>query len=131
MLSGGERSLEDSLVLAVSASAGWPLFSVRAATAALSLAIIEKTLIGIAISAALFGGRAFAADLEATTPPPPSSPNWSGPYIGAGVAARYNAVDANITSASVGTPPTAIPLPTLSAGYTNPLLWWGSGPGAM
>ena len=107
------------------------MFPVGAATAALSLAIIEKTLIGVAVIAALFGGRAFAADLKATAPPPPRFPNWSGPYIGVGVAARYNAVDANITSASVGTPPTAIPLPTVSAGYTNPLLWWGSGPGAM
>ena len=25
----------------------------------------------------------------------------------------------------------AIPLPTVSHGYTNPLMWWGAGPGAM
>ena len=36
-----------------------------------------------------------------------------------------------MTSATVGTPPTAIALPTVSQGYTNPLMWWGAGPGAM
>jgi opacity protein-like surface antigen len=107
------------------------LIPVRPTTAVRSLAVVEKALLGIAVVAALFGGRAVAADLEASTPPPPPAPNWSGPYTGVGVAARYNAVDANITSASVGTPPTAIPLPNVSAGYTNPFLWWGSGPGAM
>ena len=57
--------------------------------------------------------------------------NWSGPYIGIGIDARFNAVDANVTSATVGTPPVAIPLPTVSQGYTNPLLWWGAAPGAQ
>jgi outer membrane immunogenic protein len=118
-------------VFSVSAPARRLLIPVRPTTAVRSLAVVEKALLGIAVVAALFGGRAVAADLEASTPPPPPAPNWSGPYIGVGVAARYNAVDANITSASVGTPPTAIPLPNVSAGYTNPFLWWGSGPGAM
>jgi outer membrane immunogenic protein len=101
---------------------------VRSATAAWSIFVGEKILIGIAVIAALFGSRTLAADLERTAPPP--VPYWSGPYIGVGITARYNAVDANVTAASVGTPPTAIPLPNLSAGYTNPLMWWGAGPGA-
>lgn len=38
-------------------------------------------------------------------------PSWTGPYIGLGLGLRYDAVDANVTSATVGTPPTAIDLP--------------------
>lgn len=107
--------------------AEWLLMPVRSAWLNV---VTEKTLIGIAVIAALLGSRAFAADLERTTPAPVPYSNWSGLYIGVGVTARYNAVDANLTAASVGTPPTAIPLPNLSAGYTNPLMWWGAGPGA-
>src|SRR5215207_2249771 len=100
--------------------------------------MIQTILIGVTVATALLGGRALAADLERRAPdlerraPPPAAyANWSGPYIGGAVGARYNAVDGNVTSATVGTPPTAIPLPTRSEGYTNPLLWWGAAPGAM
>ncbi len=57
--------------------------------------------------------------------------NWTGPYVGIGVGARFNAVDGSVTSATFGTPPTAIALPPVSEGYSNPLLWWGAAPGAM
>jgi outer membrane immunogenic protein len=66
--------------------------------------------------------------LEVTAPPLVSY-SWSGPYIGLAIGARYNAVDGNVTSATVGTPPTAIALPAGSPGYTNPLLFWGTGSG--
>ena len=99
--------------------------------------MIQRILIGIAVIAPLVGAHALAADLPQRAPPPvtyskPPVPysSWSGPYIGIGVAARFNAVDANVTSATVGTPPVAIPLPALSEGYSNPLLWWGAGPGS-
>ncbi|MGE0039327.1 MAG: outer membrane protein [Xanthobacteraceae bacterium] len=86
--------------------------------------------------AALAGASALAADLPVRRPVPepivmPSAPAWTGFYFGGGVDARFNAVDANVTEAFVGTPPRAIPLPTTSPGYTNPLMWWGAGPGAM
>jgi outer membrane immunogenic protein len=96
----------------------------------------------IAVAAALVGSRALAADLApappltspnleyrgSPLPPPAPGANWSGPYLGARVTARYNAVDGNVTSATIGTPPTAIALPTISA-----LTWgcWGNQPCAM
>ena len=61
----------------------------------------------------------------------PPAATWTGAYVGGGVDARFNAVDANVTEAFVGTPPVAIPLPKVSEGYNNPLFWWGAGPGAM
>ena len=108
---------------------GSPL-SVRAAAPTCSFTI-KKVLIGIAVICALPGARALAADLEPRAPARVPYSSWSGPYIGIGVGARYNAVDGNVTSATVGTPPTAIALPPVSDGYSNPLLWWGAGPGAM
>ena len=86
--------------------------------------------------AALAGTRASAADLPIRRPVPepivvPPVATWTGAYVGGGVDARFNAVDANVTEAFVGTPPVAIPLPTVSPGYSNPLFWWGAGPGAM
>jgi opacity protein-like surface antigen len=116
--------------LTVNSSAGWFRIPVCPATAAGPVVVTETVLIGIAVIAALLGSRALAADLEGTAPSSAAYSNWTGAYIGIGITARYNAVDANVTSASVGTPPTAIPLPSLSAGYTNPLMWWGAGPGA-
>ena len=92
---------------------------------------MKKILIGIAVIADLLGARALAADLEVGAPQLVSYSNWSGPYIGVGVGARYNAVDGNVTSATVGTPPAAIDLRPASPGYTNPLLFWGAQPGAM
>jgi outer membrane immunogenic protein len=108
----------------------WLLIPVRA-TAVAGFDVVKEIFVGLGVMAALLGGRAIAADLKASAPPPVPYSNWSGPYIGVGVDARYNAVDGNVTSATVGTPPTAIPLPTVSEGYTNPLMWWGAGPGAM
>ena len=88
-----------------------------------------KSAIGIVAVVALFGTSVQASDL----PEAPSSapipnvaevpraaavltPNWTGPYIGLGFGLRYDAVDANVTSATVGTPPTAIALPPAKTG---------------
>ena len=71
----------------------------------------------------------YAADLEGAPPPGPFS-NWSGPYIGVGITARYNAVDANVRAASVGTPAMPIPLPSVSEASSNSLTFWSAGPGA-
>jgi outer membrane immunogenic protein len=117
-------------------SACWLLFPVRAAAAARS-DMVKKILIGVAVIAALPGAGALAADLDyrpvpvAPAPPPPPPPNWSGPYIGGALDARFNAVDGNVTSAFVGTPPTAIPLPPLGPPSSNPLLRLVSSKGAM
>jgi outer membrane immunogenic protein len=111
-------------------SAGWPLTLVRTPSAA-RCNIVKKILIGIAVIGALLGGPALAADLEAPPPPTPPYSSWSGPYIGLGVGTRFNAVDANVTSATVGTPPTAISLPPETTGG-NPLEFWRSrGPSGM
>jgi outer membrane immunogenic protein len=115
------------VVFTVSFSAGWFLIRVRTA-AATCADIMKKILIGIAVIAALLGPRALAADLEA--PPLVPYSKWSGPYIGVGVGARYNAVDGNVTSATVGTPPVAIDLRPPSPGCTNPLTLWCAEPGA-
>ena len=66
-------------------------------TAAAACSNMKKILIGIPVIAALLGARALAADLEARAPPPVPFSNWSGPYIGIGAGARYNAVDGNVT----------------------------------
>jgi outer membrane immunogenic protein len=82
-----------------------------------------KSAIGIVGIVALFGTSVQAADLPdapssapipnlAEAPPAVSTSNWTGPYIGLDFGPRYDAVDANVTSATVGTPPTAIALPT-------------------
>jgi outer membrane immunogenic protein len=91
----------------------------------------KSLILGIAV-VTLVGPPALAADLESRPAPVLSPiPNWSGPYIGAGVGGRFNAVDGNVTAASVGTPPVPINLRAGSPGYTNPAMWWGSQPGAM
>src|SRR6476660_9313954 len=89
-----------------------------------------RSVIIIAVIAASLGGRALAADLEGAAPPPVPYSNWSGPYIGVGITARFNAVDANVTSTSVGTPPRPIPLPSVSEASSNSLTFWSAGPGA-
>src|SRR6516162_8688051 len=91
---------------------------------------MKNILSGIVVVATLFASRALAADLEVRASPPVPY-NWSGPYTGIGVFARYNAVDGNLTSATVGTPAAAIPLPPKSPGCNNPLMFWCSGAGAM
>jgi outer membrane immunogenic protein len=83
-----------------------------------------KSAVGIVVFFVLFETSIQAADLpQAPSPPPiPSSaqaPNWTGPYIGLDVGMRYDAVDANVTSATVGTPPTAIALPPTDATSGN------------
>jgi outer membrane immunogenic protein len=99
-------------------------------TSARCLAI--RAPVGIAVVAALLGAPALAADLDIKAPPRPAPVAiWSGPYVGIGVGARFNAVDGSVTAASFGNPPTAIALPPVSEGYSNPLLWWGAAPGAM
>ena len=89
---------------------------------------LRTSFISIAVVTALLGSHALAADF--TVPAPMQYPNWSGPYVGVGITARYNAVDGNVTAASVGTPPVAIPLPNLSPASGNSLTFWSAGPGA-
>jgi outer membrane immunogenic protein len=89
-----------------------------------------KFAIGIVAIIALLGTSALAADLpeapssapipiSAEVPPAVSTSNWTRPYIGLGFGLRYDAVDANVTSATVGTPPTAIALPPAKTGSGN------------
>jgi hypothetical protein len=73
------------------------------------LPTMNKILAGIAVNAALLGFPALAADLQTNAPPAIPYPNWSGPYLGISGGARYNAVDGNVTSATVGTPLTPLP----------------------
>jgi outer membrane immunogenic protein len=84
----------------------------------------------ISVIAPLPGAR--AADLP--RPPPPVAvpvvPSWSGPYLGLGLGVRANAVDANVESATVGTPPVAIPLPPVSSGSGVALAFWQQNKGA-
>ena len=103
---------------------------------AVGLDLTKKTLIALGISAALLGGRTLAADLPPPLLPAPvpkalPSLNWSGPYIGIGAGGRANAVDANVTSADVGTPPTPIPLPPVSGGTSFALAFWQQNQSAM
>ena len=73
-----------------------------------------KSAIGTVAIVALMGTSVQAADLPvapSSAPIPVSSPTWTGPYIGLDLGMRYDAVDANVTSATVGTPPTSIALP--------------------
>jgi hypothetical protein len=87
-------------------------FLIRArALAALRSDVMKKIVIGIAVSTAPLGAGALAADLETKAPPAIPYSNWSGPYLGISGGARYNAVDGNVTSATVGTPPNSITLP--------------------
>jgi outer membrane immunogenic protein len=84
--------------------------------------------------AAWLSAPALAADLPVRAPAPAivapaPAISWTGAYVGGGVDARFNAVDANVTSATAAGNP--IPLPPVSSGYSNPLFWWGAGPGAM
>jgi outer membrane immunogenic protein len=75
---------------------------------------VALNAIGIVTIVALFGTSVQAADLPvapSSAPIPVLTPNWTGPYIGLDLGMRYDAVDANVTSATVGTPPTAIALP--------------------
>jgi outer membrane immunogenic protein len=73
-----------------------------------------KPAIGIVAIVALFATSVQAADLpapipnSAQVPRAVSTPTWTGPYIGLDAGLRYDAVDANVTSGTVGTPPTAI-----------------------
>lgn len=85
-------------------------------------------ILGTVVIVALFVPSVHAADLPEAPPsapilaqPPPavSIPSWTGPYIGIDVGMRYDAVDANVTSATVGTPPTAISLPPAAATSGN------------
>jgi outer membrane immunogenic protein len=89
-----------------------------------------KSAIRIVAIVALFATSVQAADLPeapssapipnfAEVPPAVSTSNWTGPYIGLGFGLRYDAVDANVTSATVGTPPAAIALPPAKTGSGN------------
>ena len=79
--------------------------------------------LGIVAMIAMFGTSVQAADLPAPNlvevPPAVSTSSWTGPYIGLDVGLRYDAVDARVTSATVGTPPTTIALPVLKAPSGN------------
>jgi outer membrane immunogenic protein len=92
--------------------------------------VLLKSAIRIVAIVALFGTSVRASDLPeapssapipnvAEAPPAVSIPSWTGPYIGLGVGLRYDAVDANVTSAAVGTPPASIALPPAKAGSGN------------
>jgi outer membrane immunogenic protein len=70
---------------------------------------------------------AAAPSLLVSTPSVPV-PNWSGPYIGLGFGFRYDAVDANVTSATFGTTP--ISIPSVAAPPSNPLYLWDALPAA-
>jgi outer membrane immunogenic protein len=82
-------------------------------------------VIGIGAIVALFGTSVQAADLpapipnSAEVPPAVSISSWTGPYTGLDFGLRYDAVDARVTSATVGTPPTTIALPFLAAPSGN------------
>src|SRR5437588_5203416 len=95
--------------------------------------MVNKILIGIGIIAALLEESALAADLELATRAPVAVayPSWSGPYIGVGLGARLNAVDANTTSATVGVPPVPIDLPIAASGDPNALAFWQQQQGAQ
>ena len=92
--------------------------------------MINKILIGIAVIA-LLGDSVLAADLQLAAPVAAPYPSWSGPYVGFGLGARFNAVDANATLATVGTPPTAISLPVAASGDPNSLAFWQQQQGAQ
>ena len=110
-------------------SMDWYPLPVRALPA-VCLDLIKKMLIAIGIIAGLVGARTLAADLPPLPAPVPSS-NWSGPYFGIDFGGRANAVDANVTSATVGTPPVPIPLPPVSSGSTFALAFWQQNQSAM
>jgi outer membrane immunogenic protein len=98
--------------------------------------LLKKILIAIGVVAVLLGGRTLAADLPPPLLPAPvpkavPSLNWSGPYFGIGLGGRANAVDANVTSATVGTPPTPIPLPGVDSGTSFALAFWQQNQSAM
>jgi opacity protein-like surface antigen len=58
----------------------------------------------------LLTAPAMAADMpvKARAPIPVATSNWSGFYLGGGVGARWLENDANISAASLGTPPVNI-----------------------
>jgi len=85
-----------------------------------------KSAIGIVAIVALSGTSVQAADLPVApvpnlvgVPAAVPTPNWTGPYIGLDLGLRYDAVDANVTSATVGTPPTTIALSSETAANFN------------
>jgi len=80
---------------------------------------MKKIVIGISVIAPVLGASALAADLEVIAPPSVQYSNWSGPYVGISVGARYNAVDGIVTSATAGTPPIAIDLPPVIPGLSS------------
>jgi len=95
--------------------------------------IKQRRLMGLAV-ALLLQTPALGADLElpvAARPIPLAFPSWSGPYFGLGLGARFNAVDANVTSATVGTPAVAIALPAVDSGSGNTLAFWQQQQSAM
>jgi outer membrane immunogenic protein len=84
----------------------------------------KPRFIGIVAIVALFGTAVQAADLPAAPSSVPipnlvEVPNWTGPYIGLDFGLRYDAVHANVTSATVGTPPAAIALPSATDANFN------------
>ena len=108
----------------------WYRISVRPPSARY-LDIVKKSISIAIVITALLGAGALAAELVSTAPSPGPYSHWSGPYLGIGLGARFNAVDANVTSATVGTPPAAIALPPVSQGTTNALAFWQQNQGAM
>ena len=90
-----------------------------------------KIVIAIGVLAVLLIARSLAADLPSPAPAVVPYSNWSGPYFGIDLGGRTNAVDANVTSATVGTPPIPIPLPPVSDGTTFALAFWQQNQSAM
>jgi outer membrane immunogenic protein len=94
----------------------------------------KQLLLGISLIGLVFQAPALGADLEVPVQArlvPLPYPNWSGPYLGLSVGARFNAVDASVTSATVGTPAVAIALPVVSSGSGNTLAFWQQQQSAM
>jgi outer membrane immunogenic protein len=87
-----------------------------------------KAAFSIVAIVALFWTSVQAADLPAapsSVPIPVATPNWTGPYVGLNFGLRYDAVDAKVTSATVGTPPTTIALSSTTAANFNVALRGG------
>jgi hypothetical protein len=90
-------------------------------------------LMGIAIMPLLLQAAALGTDLKPSVPSRPvlvPFTSWSGPYL-FGLGDRFNAVDANVTSASIGTPAVAIAVPAVSPRSGNKLAFWQQQQSAM
>jgi outer membrane immunogenic protein len=70
-----------------------------------------KTILLGAAATVLVAGSAIAADMPVFKARPPVVYDWAGFYVGVGIGARADLVDASIGSASIGTPATPLNTP--------------------